>query len=128
MRKVRGQDAHGSGEWHAPRVSRKHKGIDYVCEEGDYVRSDVEGKVTKIGYPYNPSDPKKGHLRYVEVTDKERSRVRYFYVEPKVSQGDMIYPSDILGKSQDLTKIWPGMTQHFHLEVIAYVNPQEYLL
>lgn len=126
-KKIRGQDAHGSGEWQASRGSRKHNGVDYVCEEGEYIRSDVEGKVTKIGYPYNPTDTKKGHLRYVEVTDNKRSRVRYFYIDPKVSKGDTISPSDVLGVSQDLTCIWPGMTQHYHLEVIAYVNPKEYL-
>lgn len=126
MREIRGQDAQGSGHWLASRGSRKHLGIDYVCEEGEIICSDIDGTITKIGYPYNPNDKTKGHLRYVEVTDKNRSRVRYFYVKPVVKKGDKIDAGSPVGKSQDLTRIYKGITQHYHLEIIAYVNPEEY--
>ncbi len=127
MREIRGQDCQGAGHWQAPRGERKHNGIDYICDSGDQVIALKDGLVTKIGYPYNPNDTTKGHLRYVEVTDNKKARVRYFYIKPKVKVGDKIRVNDILGISQDLTKIYPGITQHYHLEVIGYINPEEYL-
>jgi len=127
MKIIRGQDAWGSGEWQAPRGDRKHNGVDPVCSIFEAVLSDVDGKVTKIGYPYNPSDKKKGHLRYVEVTDSRKSRVRYFYITPTVKKGDLIEKGDQLGTSQSLLGVYPKITQHYHLEVIAYVNPLEYI-
>ncbi len=127
MKTIRGRDIHGSGAWQASRGNRKHNGVDIVCLIFNSICSDVGGKVTKIGYPYNPSDDKKGHLRYVEVTDSKKSRVRYFYILPTVKKGDLIEKGDQLGTSQDLTVIYPKITQHYHLEVIAYVEPIEYI-
>ena len=127
MIEIRGNDCHGSGAWQAPRGSRKHSGEDIICKKGDHITSDVDGKVTKIGYPYNPGDLNKGHLRYVEVTDSNKSRVRYFYIFPTAVKGQEIKKGDILGISQDLTKIYPGITQHFHLEIIGYIQPTKYL-
>ena len=127
---IRGQDAQGSGEYQAPRGSRKHNGIDYVCKAGDLVQSVSDGKVTKIGYPYSPNDKKKGHLRYVQVTDSSGVDVRYFYIEPMVRVGDRIAATDVLGRSQDLTEIYKGITQHLHFECKvkgAIINPNEYL-
>ena len=125
-REVRGQDAQGSGEWLASRGRRKHMGVDFVCDVDESVPTDVKGKVTKIGFPYSPKDKFKGHLRYVEVTTELKQRVRYFYIRPTVSVGDMVDIGDEIGVSQDLTKIYPGITQHIHLEIIAYVNPLEF--
>ena len=128
MKKViRGIDSHGSGAWLATRGSRQHQGEDIECCAYDAILSDVDGIVTKIGYPYNPNDRLKGHLRYVEVTDSKRSRVRYFYISPNVSIRQKIKKGDVLGVSSNLKNIWDGMTQHYHLEVIAYIKPTDYL-
>jgi len=84
------------------------------------------GTVTKVGYPYRMDDDLKGHLRYVEVT-LDGNRFRYFYVEPLVSVGDILAHGDSVGISQDLTSIYPGITQHFHFEIIrpdgSYQDP-----
>jgi len=125
--RVRGLDAHGSGAWLASRGNRFHKGEDIVCEPEEKIKSLTDGFVSKIGYPYNPSNKQKGHLRYVEITDKEKAKVRYFYVKSSVETGQKIKKGEAIGHSQDLTKIYPGITQHYHLEVIAYVQPSKYL-
>lgn len=127
MKIIRGNDIHGSGAWQAPRGDRKHNGVDIICSIFQAICSDVDGKVTKVGYPYNPNDDKKGHLRYVEVTDSQKARVRYFYISPTVKKGDLIEKGDQLGTSQSLCGIYPKITQHYHLEVIAYVEPLEYI-
>lgn len=115
--KVRGQDRHGAGYYGAPRGKRTHKGVDYCCNAGDRMLSVSEGKVTKIGFPYSPNDKKKGHLRYVQVTDANGYDCRYFYVEPFVKVGDPIRAGEIIGQAQGLTRIYPGITDHFHFEV-----------
>lgn len=114
---IRGQDRHGAGYFGAPRGKRTHNGVDIVCRAGDAVTAFCDGTVTKLGYPYSPQDPKKGHLRYVEVTDIEGNRCRYFYVKRSVSMGDRVRRGDLLGVAQGLTEIYKGITDHYHFEI-----------
>lgn len=134
----------GSGEFEAPRGSRKHKGIDIVAPVGAEVISVTNGDVTKIGFPY-AQDPLgqytnederrafylKKAMRYVQITTLLGRRVRYFYVDPVVEVGDKVYPGETLGTTQDLGKVYPGITPHFHFEVMddkgAIMNPYTYL-
>jgi murein DD-endopeptidase MepM/ murein hydrolase activator NlpD len=129
---IRGKDCHGSGAFDAPRSGgRKHRGVDPICKAGIDINPVIPGIVTKIGYPYNPEDEKKGHLRYVEVKMDDSStdlRLRYHYIKPTVQVGDEVNLSTIIGFSQDLTKIFPGITPHVHFEVIEngkYINPAD---
>lgn len=125
---MRGQDLQGAGWYKAPRGKRKHNGIDLVCEKDFIVESLTYGDVTKIGYPYLPSDEERGHLRYVEVT-LDGNRFRYFYIHPLVQVGDKIMPNIPLGVSQDLCSIYTGITQHVHFEIIKpngkHMNPSD---
>lgn len=128
---VRRQDKWGSGEFQAPRGNRTHNGMDMACYKGSIILSAQDGVVTKIGYPYNPTDAKKGHLRYVEVTINGIS-LRYFYVKPLVSVGDVIQAGQEIGESQGLCEIYPGITDHVHVEARTeddiYLNPFKYFM
>jgi murein DD-endopeptidase MepM/ murein hydrolase activator NlpD len=124
---MRGRDAQGSGEYGASRGNRTHRGIDVA-----YQASAISpGQVTKIGYPYNPADPRKGRFRYVEITDELGYRVRYFYLDPTVKVNDWVKVGDPIGYPQDLTKIYPGVTPHIHFEIIDsrgdWIDPNLYL-
>lgn len=126
----RGTDKHGSGAYKASRGSRTHNGIDIACYKGSIILSPNAGIVTKIGYPYSPDNAKKGHLRYVQVTEMGKYRCRYFYVDPSVRLGQDIRPGDELGVSQGLLEIYPGITDHIHYEVFygkEVVDPNTYL-
>ena len=126
---IRKNDAHGSGEFGAPRGEKTHRGVDLACYEGSTVLSLTDGLVTKLGYPYDPSDRLKGHLRYVQVTYDE-TNYRYFYILPTVKVGDTVKVDDPLGKTQGLTKIYKGITDHFHLEITRdgiYLNPEGFV-
>ena len=127
---VRGQDAHGSGRFGDPRGDHKHRGIDYACFKGSMVKSVCAGKVTKIGFPYSQGSPdeswdwekrdkflRKKALRYVQVTDKDGRDHRFFYVVPYVTVGDSVDESTIIGETQGLADIYPGITDHFHYEI-----------
>lgn len=113
----RGTDAHGNGAYNAPRGSRRHKGIDFAAYPGSYVLSNVIGTVTKIGYPYDPTDPIKGEFRYVEITTPLLYQVRYFYVFPMVHEGDEICQHKVIGFVQNLEKVYPDITPHVHCEI-----------
>ena len=127
----RGLDAQGSGAFKAPRGDRKHNGVDFACLPKSRILAVSAGRVTKIGYPYDPNKhPEKAHLRYVQVTDKEGIDVRYFYVDPLIRLNDDVGVNGCLGTSQDLRPIYPGITPHFHFEVKhegAIINPIIYL-
>ena len=127
---TRGTDKWGSGAYRASRGDRKHNGIDIACYAGSVILSPHYGTVSKIGYPYDPNDPKKGHLRYVQVTERGGFLCRYFYVLPDVKVGDQIMTGDELGVAQGLSNIYEGITDHIHYEVKlngVFVNPDEYL-
>lgn len=131
---MRGRDPQGSGRFGASRDggTRTHNGIDLVSNPGemhmlspgDPVRSLNDGIVTKLGYPYSHDLS----FRYVEVKDVRGYRCRYFYVQPTVDLDDRIHAGDMLGTLQELP--YPGITQHFHFEVMAgktYHDPIAYL-
>ena len=129
--KERQLDDQGSGYFGAPRGSRKHKGSDRVCKANDKIHSSTFGTVTKIGYPYSPDDPDKGHLRYVQVATPDGYEFRYFYINPCVKKGHQVKLKEVIGTSQDLTKIYKGITQHFHIEIRKdgeYFNPEDFEL
>ena len=128
---LRGTDDFGSGEFQAPRGSRNHKGIDYACYPNTAIRSTVEGKVTKLGYPYADDMS----FRYVEITDNQKAKHRFFYVNPVVDIGDIVTPDWSIGTSQNIAGRYKTdkktMRNHIHYEILVDnkpVNPEEYVL
>lgn len=134
---VRGRDAFGYGHFGAPRGSRKHKGVDVVNEAGQELKSCSDGHISKIGYPYDPINEAKGHLRYVEVTTASKDRERYFYHLPVegIELGKKVKRGEVIAVAQDTCCIANSdMTQHLHFEVIRkidgkdkFINPLKYL-
>lgn len=123
-------DARRSKTVKGKKIRYGHQGIDFCVSEGDSVHSHIQGHVTKIGYPYNPSSKTKGHLRYVEITDSKSRKHRFFYVTPCVKYGDLIKPAMKIGEAQDLDKIYKNMQNHVHYEVKindSPINPTEFL-
>ena len=119
---VREQDAHGAGYWHAPRGSRKHKGVDYAIG----VMPGIDGTVSKIGYVYSNDF----FHRYIEIKDSKKYRHRYFYVQPQVSLGDSINRDEVIGTVQELGSRYPKITPHVHVGIYnpegVKINPEEY--
>lgn len=124
-------DPAGDGRYLAQRNggSRLHKGIDYVCVPSAPVLSDIEGKVTKLGYPYGDDL----QWRYVEVSNADGERWRYFYVTPGVQVGDQVRRFEPIGLAQDISERYPGsdMLPHVHFEILdaqgEHCNPEERL-
>ncbi len=127
--KLRGTDEYGSGEYQAPRGHRLHNGVDPCVSPGDPIKSLTYGTVSKIGWCYGwDKYPDRKHLRYVQVT-LDGNDFRYFYCKPTAAQGDNIQPGDELGIAHDLQPFYPGITDHYHFEIIGpdgeFVNPAD---
>jgi murein DD-endopeptidase MepM/ murein hydrolase activator NlpD len=112
----------------------RHKGTDFCADGGTIIKCICDAVVTRIGYPYSPNDPKRGHLRYIEVTTPDDYRLRFMYVTPAyhgLSVGDRVFEDDEIGVAQGLEPVFPGIVEHIHFEVReqsgAIVNPMEYL-
>ena len=130
--KIRGYDGWGSGHYGAPRNGgrRKHRGCDYVNHVNEAITAIEAGTVSKIGRPYSPKSAKKRHFRYIEISYAPNIRHRYFYVESLVQIGDSVEKGQIIGWAQDLNEVYPGITQHYHLEIIKNgrrIDPCGYL-
>ena len=122
-------DKHGSGAWMASRGARSHYGVDYACWPESQVLCGTVGVVSKVGWPYSPEDPKRGHLRYVEIHTSLGYDVRYMYIKPTVKKGEKVSKDQVIGVSQDLTEVYPGITPHVHVDVrklSEYINPETY--
>jgi len=116
--KVRGDDKWGSGYYKAPRGDRKHNGVDIIITDKGVEISAIQGGIiTKIGYPEDPKDCIKGHLRYVEITVPCGCRHRYFYVSRLGGVGDVVSRGDRVGDYQGLDDVYEGITEHVHFEV-----------
>ncbi len=129
----RGNDSFGSGSYKAPRGTRNgkpryHNGMDYLAPVGSAVFCIKAGMVTKIGLPYS-----EGSLRYVQVTDDNGYKLRYFYVQPTVKVGDKLEADSFIGIAQNLDLKYEGMSKynHIHFEIMdftsRYVNPAFYI-
>ena len=118
--KIREQDDYGSGEFRAPRGDHEHEGIDFAAPPGSILLSDADGTVTKLGYPYAGGvggvNGTGTTLRYVEITRPDGVRLRYFYVDPIVSDGDTVQRGEPIGVLQSLRERYPGITEHCHFE------------
>lgn len=122
---VRGRDNRGAGYYGASRGSRVHNGVDLVCEYGEDVICQINGVVSKLGYPY-ANDLS---FRYVQITDEEGYDHRYFYVSPQVAISDIVERGQLIGVAQNLAEKYSGITPHVHYEVKykgQYVSPFQF--
>lgn len=122
----RGNDSWGSGEYGAPRGDRKHKGIDFNACPNTKIKSHVSGIVSKLGYPYEDDLS----YRYIQITTEDGYDYRFFYIAPSVKVGQKIHKGDIIGRVQDLSTRYKGISNHFHFEVKIngeYLDPNNYL-
>lgn len=134
---LRAFDAYGFGHYLAPRgIDREHNGVDLSCYPGTVIIPQIDGQVTKLGYCYSDDLS----YRYVQVSDADGNRHRYFYVEPWLELGAMVYANQTpIGDAQDIADRYPPkrcggrMINHIHYEVMhplddkKFFNPDNFL-
>lgn len=133
----RGSDIWGCGDFGARRANGKrvHKGEDFLAFVGMDVLAPVDGKVTKLGYPYSDDLT----FRYVEISLGNGLKVQVYYISPMVQVGDYVVKnSTVIGTVQDLTKRYSAdknhktpIPSHVHVQVLDIksnpLDPKEIL-
>ena len=131
---IREWDKWGSGRFRAPRkklideawVSYDHKGADFriikqgeIFKPGKIIVSPCDGKVIREVFPYQGT-----HYRGILIAN-EFGDFKLFYVSPFpriLRVGKKIKVGEEIGLAQDISKKYPGMTPHIHLQIEVHGN------
>jgi len=107
-------DQHGSGQFGAKRGAKLHQGLDIEAQPGEEIRSPIEGDVLREALPYSDDSSFRG-LVIRGTGEWSGYEVKMFYVEGLFC--GRATPGAMVGRAQNLTFKYPGITNHIHLEV-----------
>ncbi len=125
---VRGCDAKGCGAFGAPRDGggSDHLGMDFVATLAQNVKAVTSGSVTDIVEVYR--DPAKRGYTQIEIERTDGQVVKELYVAsaPGVVVGTPVTAGQIIGTQQPLQRIYPGITEHVHVQIQQRRNGRPY--
>jgi len=122
---IRGADKWGSGAYRASRDGgrRKHAGTDYSGAAGENVVAPMGGTLEIIN----------GGVRITGRVDSEIYSTIVLHINVTASEGK-IEEGDIIGTIEDITSLYPGITNHAHVEIYSIkngrttrLNPKDYI-
>lgn len=107
-------DSEGSGEYGASRGSRRHNGIDYECNQGQYVRAPFDMTVKRIANPRSNSP-----LSGIEWVSGKSSGKMFYFKPHKMVIGEDVLEGQVIGVAQSVSQDYglPGMIDHVHFQV-----------
>ncbi len=117
-KKVRGTDTWGSGAYGSPRGDHLHNGVDFIAIPGQIVIMPISGLIAREARPYS-------HSNYSGVLIRNNHiEIMMFYLEllPNII-GKWLEKGDPVGTAQDISKKYPGITNHIHL-TIKQIDPE----
>lgn len=119
---VRETDAKGSGEFGASRDggTRKHAGLDIVIEPHKPVLCPtvLEFKRNGLAYETGIGGANSAEPYRLIVLENDFVEVKILYVYPySFIKGEVVVAGEPIGVSQDLSRRYPGITNHIHIEV-----------
>jgi len=107
-------DSEGSGEYGAPRGSRVHNGVDYLCTPGQDVYAPFTMMITRVSIP-------KWELDLSGIAwDSGNSTGKMFYFSPDLSLIDtIVHEGQVIGTAQSVSDEYelPNMKDHIHFQV-----------
>ena len=112
-------DTRGDGHFGASRGRRIHNGLDIITTANSAVYCPIEGIMKRMAYPYGMS---RRNVQWtgcvIDGVGAYRGyEVKIFYMQPFLI-GEFVYPNDIIGKSQAISKKYsPAMIDHLHIEI-----------
>jgi hypothetical protein len=122
---IRGEDKFGSGAWGARRIHKGkediHKGVDLLYAPGKVLYAWEEMNAVRYAVPYTDgidADILLGILLRRPDTTDGVVEFKLLYVDPLPG----VIPSHLpegtaFGRVQDLTRRYPGISNHVHLEM-----------
>ncbi len=118
-KEIRGTDGFGSGSYGARRGDHIHKGVDYICIPGQMVVMPIAGVILREARPYANDSRWSGVL-----IKGKNAEIKMFYLSPdKTLFGQNLNEGAMIGIAQDISKKYPGITPHIHLEIVS-INPE----
>jgi len=105
-------DVGGDGHHGAPRGSRLHDGIDFMCEPGQRIYAPISGDIIRPSSPY-ADDSRYGGL----VIANDRITIKLWYFNPSVRVGVYVGAGEVIGIAQDIGLKYYDVTPHVHLRV-----------
>lgn len=109
-------DAMGDGHYGASRGTRKHEGVDYLCDPNQDIYAPISGVIKRISYPY--ADKSYSGV----IIEGKHITVQMFYFEPLSDFiGCEVYQGQTIGFAQDVSKRYnSSMKAHIHLKIISF--------
>lgn len=114
------RDQAGDGSYGSSRGSRRHVGLDFLCDVDQAVVAPISGVIVRIANPYADSDLSGLVIR------GEQATIKMFYFLPATGiVGTQVRQGQPIGTAQDVTLKYPGqgMLPHIHLQV-DQVDPE----
>jgi RHS repeat-associated protein len=118
---VRGQDVWGSGHYGASRDSgtRSHAGVDYIGNVGGAVVAPYSGSMEVLN---------ENEVRITTLPDATSTQIscRLLHIVPNDAVGSIrqVTEADTIGRVEDITGQYPGITTHVHLEIYTIQDGQ----
>ncbi len=111
-------DSEGLGHYHAPRGTRLHEGMDFLCRLGQEIVAPISGRITRRSYPYSDLS----YSGCVIVGDDITVKMWYFMPDKDLI-GEKVKQGDFIGVAQDISVRYSSkMKPHIHLQ-IEEINP-----
>ncbi len=107
-------DFAGDGNYGAARGNRRHRGIDYLCDEGQEVIAPFDMTIERFSYPN--ADKEMTGIAW----RKGKSTGRMWYFTPYLGViGVKVYKGTVLGIAQSVSAYYglPEMQDHIHFQV-----------
>lgn len=114
-------DSQGDGRYFASRGTRRHRGLDFICNPGQVVTCPIDNaKAVRTAYPYADTREYSGVL-----LRNSQFEILIFYMDVRQSIfGKTLAQGDIIGTAQDITRRYSNkMTPHIHLQIKS-VDPE----
>jgi len=107
-------DTEGSGVYGAPRGSRKHNGVDYLCDAGQPIVAPFDMKIERVANPKARSPLSGVKWR----AGRSHGKIFYFMPAPGVV-GRHVKQGEIIGVAQSVSKDYglPAMLDHIHFQI-----------
>ena len=107
---------------------RLHKGVDYLCAEGDDCLAPIDGVVQRVGLAYSNSNL--GSIHIQGTGEYWPYYCKILYAKATVAVGAAVKRGQRIGTCQNVAKYHDTvdvMRVHLHLELRVLADSQHYL-
>lgn len=107
-------DVEGQGSYGANRGSRKHNGIDYLCDEGQDIVAPFDMHIDRVSAP-KAGSPMSG---IAWTSGKTKGRMWYFLPDMQLINC-YVGKGQVIGKAQSVSRDYglPRMKDHIHFQI-----------